>query len=159
MYPAVPDNTDNTDQQAASTKSCFRVTAQVNQRTLNHKHERKRNGRKERLSEIKTVNKVLGSNSMDGALTIDNVFQTHTVHQNQRQTLTNFYYGNRMKMESKTNILFNNRIQDQMASAERRFVSGAGKSFFSEVDCLSKLQRKKWRWVSVKRNINNNGGE
>ena len=93
------------------------------------------------------------------ALTMDDVFQRHTVHQNQRQILTNFYYGNRMKKESKTNILFNNRIQDQMASAERRFVSGAGKKFFSEVDCLSKLQQKQWRWVSVRRNINDNGGE
>jgi hypothetical protein len=55
-------------------------------------------------------------------------------------------------------MLFNSRIQDQMASADRRFISGAG-IFFSEVDCLSKLQQKQLRWVSVRRNINNNGGE
>jgi hypothetical protein len=43
MYPAVPDNTENTYPQAASTKSCLRVTEkEVNQGTLNHKHERKR---------------------------------------------------------------------------------------------------------------------
>jgi hypothetical protein len=126
MYTIIPDNTDNTDQQAASIKSCFRLTAQeVKIRTMNHKHERKRNGKKERLSEIKTFNKDFALTSMDGALKMDDVFQRHTVHQSQRQTLTNFYYGNRMKKESKTNILFNNRIQYQMASAERRFLLGS----------------------------------
>jgi hypothetical protein len=107
--------------------------------------------------EIKTVNKVLPSNSMDDAVTMNDVFQTHAVHQNQRQTLTNFYYGNWIKMECKTNILFDNRIQEQMASAERRFVSGKEKKKFSEVDCLSKLRQKQCR-VSVRRNINDNGG-
>jgi hypothetical protein len=126
---ATPDNAENADQKAASTKSYFRVTAQeINQRTLNRKHERKRNRRKKRSPEVKAAEEVLAFTSMDGALTMDDVFQRHTVHQNQRQTLTNFYYGNRMKKESKTNILFNNRIQDQMASAERRFVSGRAKA-------------------------------
>jgi hypothetical protein len=39
---------------------------------------------------------------MDGALTMDDDFQRHTLHQNQRQTLTNFYYSNQDEKESKT---------------------------------------------------------
>ena len=50
------------------------------------------------------LNIVLASNSMDDTLTTDDIFQRHTVHQNERQILSNFHYGNRIKKESKTNI-------------------------------------------------------
>jgi hypothetical protein len=56
-----------------------------------------------------------------------------------------------MKKESTTNILFNNRIQHQMVSAERRFVSGARKKRGSEVDCLSKPQQRYGGRFSKKR--------
>jgi ribosomal protein L23 len=115
---AISDNADNTDQKAESTKSYFRVKVQeINERTLNRKHERKRNRRKNRSPEAKAAEEVFASNSMDGALTMEDVFQRHTLHQNQRQTLTNFYHSNQMKKEIKTNMLFNSRSQDQMASA------------------------------------------
>jgi ribosomal protein L23 len=75
---AISDNADNTDQKAESTKSYFRVKVQeINERTLNRKHERKRNRRKNRSPEAKAAEEVFASNSMDGALTMEDVFQRH----------------------------------------------------------------------------------
>lgn len=119
MYPAVPDKAD---QQTVSAKSYFRVTAQelINKPWTASMSEKESKGKWS--PEVKAAEEIVASNRMDSALIMDNVFQRETVHKISNRYWRTCTTGNRMEKERKTNILFNNRIQLQTATAERRFL-------------------------------------
>ena len=131
IYTTVPDNTDNTDQQEESTRSCFRWQQKIltNEHWTTDVGEKRMEGKKDyqwskRLTRFSLLTACLVL--WQWTMTFKG---THCIKVSDRHCRT-FTTAIRMKKGIKTNMLFNSRIQDKMASAERRFVSGAGILFY-----------------------------
>ena len=85
-------------------------------------------GEKARATLVKAAERLLASNSMSGAITVEDVLQRHEAIHAVQFTLRDFHYNRRHWKESQTTDLRNKMVQDHLVSWELWFVSGRVKA-------------------------------
>ena len=124
------DNVDD-DDPAAPTPSkvepipSFCITApELNQMSLLRHLSAKLKRRKKRNGDVAAAENDLRSNSMDMAVSAQDVLARHANHEKQRHALREFYFSNRASKDSRTLEIMKRIVLDRIAARERLFISG-----------------------------------
>ncbi|KAF7731951.1 hypothetical protein EC973_007782 [Apophysomyces ossiformis] len=104
----------------------MRITAgYLEEKTLCRSFRKKRERRKKNNPAVISAEKTLSKRSSASATTVEQVLESQAVKRNCRRELRAFYHSNRAEHEKRTQKLYTDRIYDQVAAQERKFIKAA----------------------------------